>query len=85
MRSVNAAPEPAIVVAADMQLQDLIRFCTSANVYSPLTVDPTFSQGAFDVKLMTVQHLFLQTKRFLVLLAFVTRRILQHIYSLPPH
>ncbi len=29
VRAVNAAPEPAVVVAADCQLQDLARFCTS--------------------------------------------------------
>ena len=64
VRSVNAAPEPAIVVSTDLQLQDLTRFCTLANVYSPLTVDPTFCLGAFDVTLITFHHLFLQTKRY---------------------
>ena len=64
IRAVNAAPEPAIVVATDMQLQDLARFCTSAFDFSPLTVDPTFSLGAFDVTLITYRHLFLESKRY---------------------
>ena len=64
VQSVNAAPELAIVVSTDLQLQDLTRFCTLANVYSPLTVDPTFCLGAFDVTLITFHHLFHQTKRY---------------------
>ena len=41
VRAVNAAPEPAIVLATDRQLNDA-RFCTSSFEFSPLTVDPTF-------------------------------------------
>lgn len=64
VRAVNAAPEPAIVVATDSQLNNLARFCTSSHEFSPLTVDPTFSLGAFDVTLITYRHLFLQSKRY---------------------
>ena len=62
VRAVNAAPEPAIVVATDAQLNDLTRFCTSSFEFSPLTVDPTFSLGAFDVSLITYKHLLLRYK-----------------------
>ena len=37
VRAVNAAPEPAIVVAAESQLQNLARFCTSSFEFSVLT------------------------------------------------
>ena len=63
IRAVNAAPEPAVVVATDSQLNDLVRFCTSPFEFSVLTVDPTFCLGDFDVTLVTYRNLFLQTKR----------------------
>ena len=50
---VNAAPEPAVVVATKLQLQDLARFCTSSFEFSILTVEPTFCLGEFDVTLTT--------------------------------
>ena len=43
VRDVKTAPEPAIVLADDHQLQDLVRFCTSSFDFAVLTVDPTFS------------------------------------------
>ena len=64
IRAVNAAPEPAIVVATASQLNDLARFCTSSFESSVLTVDPTFCLGDFDVTLITTRHLLLQSKRF---------------------
>jgi hypothetical protein len=63
IRAVNAAPEPAIVLATDLQLNDLCRCCTSSNSFSPLTVDPTFCLGDFDVTLVTFQNIFLRSKR----------------------
>ena len=42
VRAVNAAPEPAVVVTTDSQLNDLAHFCTSSFEFSVLTVDPTF-------------------------------------------
>ena len=64
VRAVNAAPEPAIVVATNSQLQNLVRFCTSSFEFSVMTIDPTFSLGEFDVTLTTFRHLFLQSKRY---------------------
>ena len=64
IRAVNAAPEPAVVVATNSQLRDIARFCTSPFEFSVLTVDPTFSLGDFDVTLTTSRHLFLQSKRY---------------------
>lgn len=62
IRAVNAAPAPARVVSTDRQLLDLARFCTGPE-FCPLTVDPTFCLGEFDVTLITYQHL-LQSKRY---------------------
>ena len=64
VRSVNAAPEPAIVVSTDRQLQDLSKFCCNSFEFCPLTVDPTFCLGSFDVTLITYRHLLLQSKRY---------------------
>lgn len=64
VRSVNAAPEPAIVVSTDRRLQDLSKFCCNSFEFCPLTVDPTFCLGSFDVTLITYRHLLLQSKRY---------------------
>ena len=64
VRAVNAAPEPAVVVTTDRQLQDVTRFCTTAFDFCPLTVDPTFNLGDFDVTIITYRHLLLQSKRY---------------------
>ena len=64
IRAVNAAPEPAVVVATDKQLHDVVRFCTSPIDFSVLTIDPTFSFGDFDVTLTTFCHLLLESKRY---------------------
>ena len=63
VRAANAAPEPAVVVASDSQLNDLVRFCTSPFEFSALTVDPTLCLGDFDVTLITYRDLLLETKR----------------------
>ena len=62
VRAVNAAPEPAIVVSTDHQLQDISKFCCSSFEFCPLTVDPMFCLGSFDVTLITYRHLLLQSK-----------------------
>ena len=64
VRAVNAASEPAIVVSTDRQLQDLSKFCCNSFEFSPLTVDPTFCLGSFDVTMITYRHLLLQSKRY---------------------
>jgi hypothetical protein len=64
VRAVNAVPEPAVFVATNSQLENLVRFCTSSFEYSVMTIDPTFSLGGFDVTLTTFRHLFLQSKRY---------------------
>ena len=54
--------EPAIIVALDWQLDDLVRFCTY-DEFGILTVDPTFSLGDFDVTITAYRQLILRSKR----------------------
>lgn len=63
VRAIRATPDPAVVIAADCQLNDMNRFCTSASEFGIVTVDPTFSLGEFDVTPLTYRHLLLETKR----------------------
>ena len=53
VRIVNAAPYPMMILAFDWTLDDLVRFCTLSGNFSVLSVDPTFSLGAFDVTVTT--------------------------------
>jgi hypothetical protein len=63
IREVRTLREPAIVVATDIQLNDLDRFCCRQEKFGILTVDPTFCLGDFDVTLSTYRHLLLTCKR----------------------
>ena len=53
VREIKTLREPAIVVATDRQLTDLVRFCTFESKFGIMTVDPTFSLGQFDVTVTT--------------------------------
>lgn len=63
VRDVKTYPEPAVVVASEQQLSDIERFCCNPEMFSILTVDPTFSLGDFDVTPTTYRHLMLRSKR----------------------
>ena len=63
VRDVKAAPEPALVLATDKQLDDVIRFATNSEEFCIVTVDPTFNLGDFDVTPMTYRYLLLETLR----------------------
>ena len=60
---MKAAPDPALVLATDQQLDDMERFCTCADEFCVATVDPTFNLGDFDVTPLTYRNLLLETKR----------------------
>ena len=62
IRSIRAT-DPAIVIADDIQITDMVRFCTSNVEFGILTIDPTFSLGEFDVTPITYRHLLLETRR----------------------
>ena len=61
IRSVEAAPEPLCVLATKQQLVDLERFCTGAENFSVLSVDPTFNLGPFYVTPLTYNALTMRT------------------------
>ena len=61
--NIKTSPEPAIVLADDQQLQDLVRFGTSSFEFCIITVDPTFSLGEFDVSPLSYRNLLFETKR----------------------
>ena len=90
VRAVNAAPEPAVVVTSDRQLQDLSRFCTAAYEFCPLTVDPTLNLGDLMSQLSPIAIFYsnLSCTRSLLCLwvraVFITEKPSQHMCSLPP-
>ena len=49
IRELRSLHEPAIVVATDVQLNDVDRFCCQQENFGILTVDPMFCLGDFDV------------------------------------
>ena len=51
-----------MLIAFDYTQNDLVRFCTSADNFSILGVDPTFNLGDFDVTVTTYRHLLLQPR-----------------------
>ena len=57
IRSIRAT-DPAIVIADDIQIADMVRFCTSNIEFGILTIDPTFCLGKFDVTPITYRHLW---------------------------
>ena len=62
VRNVKAAPDPAVVLATDRQLDDMVRFGMSPEDFCVVTVDPTFNLGDFDVTPMTYRHLLLESE-----------------------
>ena len=62
IRDVKAGPDPALVLTTDQQLNDLMKFCTSPDEFTVITVDPTFNLGDFDVAPITYHHLLLQSE-----------------------
>ena len=63
VRDIKTSPDPAIILASDQQLNDLVRFGTSSEEFCVITIDPTFSLGEFDATPLTYRHLLLVTRR----------------------
>ena len=57
VRDVRVGAEPFCVVGTNRQLNDLKRFCCNPLEYRPLTVDPTFDFGPYNVTPISYQHL----------------------------
>ena len=56
VQDTRPSPEPAFVVARDLQLDDLVRFCTIQDGFTILTVDPTFNIGDHFNDLSELHH-----------------------------
>ena len=65
VRDIKSSPDPAIIIASDRQLDDLVRFCASpAGVETCImTIDPTFCLGEFECTPVTYRHLLVVTRR----------------------
>ena len=63
IRDVKCLRKPAVIVATERQLNDLVRFCTVPGNFSILIIDPTFCLGDFDVTLITYRHQMLTSKQ----------------------
>ena len=63
IRTGKLAPEPSCVFATNRQLHDIARFCCDPFQYSPLTIDPTFNLGPYNVTIVTYKHLILKNRR----------------------
>ncbi len=63
IRDVRVGAEPLSVLASERQLNDLQRFCCNVNKFQPLTVDPTFNIGEFNVTPISYQNLLMHTKQ----------------------
>ena len=64
VRDIKTSPDPAIVIASDGQLDDLVWFCAPPiGVESCImTIDPTFSLGEFECTPVTYRQLLVQTR-----------------------
>ena len=62
VRDVRVGAEPFCVVGTNRQLDDLKRFCCNPVEYRPLTVDPTFDFGPYNVTPISYQHLIVLRK-----------------------
>jgi len=63
IRDVKAAPEPAMVLATDTQIFDMVRFCTQESEFCIVTIDLTFNLGDFDVTSITYCYHLLESCR----------------------
>ena len=62
VRDVRVGAEPFCVVGTNRQLNDLKRFCCNPLEYRPLTIDPTFDFGPYNVTPISYQHLMVRRR-----------------------
>ena len=60
VRIVTNSPQPMAVLAYDWTLRDLEWFCVQPEIFTVLSVDPTFNLGSFHVTVSTYRHPMLQ-------------------------
>ena len=87
VRDVRVGAEPFCVVGTNRQLDDLKRFCCNPVEYRPLTEDPTFDFGPYNVTPISYQHLITLRKEDgkhppIIGSVFLHEKKTQHTYSL---
>ena len=60
---MKVLPEPAVMLASDYQLNDLVRFGTNSTEHCVFTIDPTFLLGIIDVTPITYRNLLLESRK----------------------
>ena len=63
VHDMKVLPEPAVIVASDYQLDDLVWFGTNSSEHCVFTIDPTFSLRKSDVTPITYRNLLLESRR----------------------
>lgn len=63
LRDITVTDSPHALLALDDQLDNVVRFCTSATRFSVVGVDATFKLGDFFVTLTTYKNLMLRNRR----------------------
>lgn len=59
VRFVTSAPEPLCILYSNAQLLDIEHFCIDPVKFGPLSVDPTFDLGDFNVIVTSYYSLLL--------------------------
>ena len=63
IRDVRVGAVPFCILSNERQLNDLHRFRCNVKLFKPLTVDPTFNIGEFNVTPISYENLLLETKQ----------------------
>ena len=63
VRIVTSAPEPMSILCTNAQLLDIEHFCTDPVTFGPLSIDPTFNLGDFNVTITSYRNLLLKNRR----------------------
>ena len=56
IRDVRTAPELAVVVTNDQQLQDILKICAMDHCWSIFGVEPTFNICSYNITNLTYRH-----------------------------
>ena len=62
VRCVQAVPELMCILCTDEQLKEMIRNCTDPDLFSPISIDPTFQLGDFFVTLIVFPLCYMVSK-----------------------
>lgn len=66
------------VLGTDIMCSDLVKFSCSENLSHPISIDPTFNMGQYEVTPVVYKQMFLRTKRYGQNLVFLGPTMLHH-------